>query len=296
MIDNAGLYAAARQQFLGKFLPTAGGKNFTSEDVYHFFNLDRKDQSVDAKHAMGRVLYELSHNEDATLAQAGRYYRTVEKQEDEIKWWENNENEEGVPLRLPLELERFCTIDVPALIVIAGMTNAGKTSFLVKTIQLNLEKYGENIHYFVSEGKELLHRRFVALGMPVPPPFHTYRRLTNFEDVIRPNALNLIDYIRVDSNAMYNVQDHLLAILGALKESGIAIVALQKPPGRDLAYGGMFTAFDPSLYIAIDKGFMRFVKIKTPKRQEDDSDPYAIKFNFKIVRGVDFYDVHETIE
>ena len=75
---------------------------------------------------------------------------------------------------------------------------------------------------------------------------------------------------------------------------GIAVVAMQKPPGqRRLAFGGAATAFEPSLYISMDD-VISFEKIKVPKIL--DRDPYHLKLQYKIKNGVNFQDVYEVFE
>ncbi|GAF82232.1 unnamed protein product, partial [marine sediment metagenome] len=71
---------------------------------------------------------------------------------------------------------------------------------------------------------------------------------------------------------------------------------LQKPAGRNEAYGKGWTAFDPALYVSIDKEgsykTLKFVRIKTPKPFEQD--PYSLTIQFKISQGVNFFDEHKV--
>ena len=121
-----------------------------------------------------------------------------------------------------------------------------------------------------------------------------YRKTENFADVLDPDALSVIDYLRVDMNKPYEVANKLFEIFNKLK-GGIAVVAMQKPPGdRKLAFGGAGTAFEPALYLGMDFGWVGFEKIKIPKIV--DIDPYALKIKFRLKDGVSFYDIHEEIE
>ena len=86
----------------------------------------------------------------------------------------------------------------------------------------------------------------------------------------------------------------MFQIFNKLKR-GIAVVAMQKPPGeRKVAFGGASTAFEPTLYIGMDKDVLGFEKIKVPKLT--DIDPYSLKIQFTIKNGVNFEDIHEVIE
>ena len=296
MTTEKGYYSRVHQRLLTEFFPFQQGKTFTAENIYAFFDLGkyRLEKSQEIKHAISEVLWNLSQKNKDKLLQldANNRYRLVDKTLDEVEWWV--EPEEGVvecPLRLPLGLNGYCVLDTPCLIVVASPTNQGKTALLLNILNLNLETYKDNIFLFESDPIEQIKRRFkhFPFPIPIPPPFKMYRRLMNFEDVIEPAGLNLIDYVRVDTQKIWAVQDTMLKLLSKLT-TGIAVVALQKPPGRDLAYGKDFSAFDSSLYLSIDKGKVRFVKIKTPKLQEDGIDPYSIAIQYKLRYGVQYYD------
>lgn len=296
---ETGEYARANERIHKEYLPFQKGKTFTSEDVYNFFQLQKypPDKASKIKHAISEVLYNLSTvNKDKELVQDRKYYRLIDKTAEEVKWWESNEEMRELPLRLPMGLNDFCLLDSPCLIVIASPTNQGKTAFILDLISQNIYEgspYNNKITLFESDPPEQLKRRFskFEFPIPVPPPFKVYRRLSNFEDVIDPNGLNLVDYIRVDTQRMWAVQDTQLKILSKLGKDGIAVVALQKPPGRDLAYGKDFTAFDSTLYLSMESGKLKFVKIKTPKPM-DGQDPYKFTICYKIKYGVQFYDIH----
>ncbi len=297
MTEEEGLYARAHQALIEKWFPINRDKTFTSDDIYRYFGLTTKPEHIPFKKAIGDVLYELSHRKkNPDLDQMGNKYRLVDKKMDEVEWWKEEEETIPCPLKLPLGLNDYCLLDSPCLIVVASPTNQGKTAFILNVLNQNLETYKDNIFLFESDPIEQLKRRFKSFEFPIPtpPPFKVYRRLMNFEDVIQPDGLNLIDYVRVDTQRMWAVQDTMLKILSKLK-TGIAVVGLQKPPGRDLAYGKDFTAFDSNLYLSIESGKLKFVKIKTPKNV-DGQDPYRTTINFKIRYGVQLYDVHTNYE
>jgi len=247
-------------------------------------------------------LWNLSqHNKDRELEQIGsKRYRIIVRDSNEVKWWEQQEGEDDIQgIRLPFDLENYCTFSNPFVGVVAGATNAGKTAFFVKTVQLNYVAWGDKIHFFCREGFSDLKAKFTYLGIPIPPKFHTYRRFDHFQDVIVPDGFNIVDYLKVDTNAMYTVEKDIEAILKRLKSGGIALIGMQKPPGRDTAYGGEFTRMDPTFYISLDKfGYrqvkVKFVKVKKPKGNIDIYERY---FEAKIVgNGSDFTDIHTGTE
>ncbi|MCJ7828677.1 MAG: hypothetical protein MUP81_02920 [Dehalococcoidia bacterium] len=224
------------------------------------------------------------------------WWRPVDRNMQEICWWEAS-GEIGENIILPLGMNKYCYIPLPSLIVIAGKYNTGKTALCINIVNANMDKWKNKLDFYVSEGMEMMGTKFKNLNtyIPKPPPFKMYRRTENFADIIHPDHLSVIDYLRVDMEKSYAVSTPLFEIFDKLGKDGAAVVAMQKPPGdRKLAFGGAGTAFEPSLYIAMDKDVIRFEKIKIPKIM--DYDPYMVKIQFKLKNGVNFYDVNELVE
>ena len=222
------------------------------------------------------------------------WWRPVDMSTQELYWWEGT-TEIGENLVLPLGMNKYCYIPIPSLVIIAGKYNAGKTAMCINIVNLNLELWKDKLNFFVSEGAEMMGGKFrnIKPQVPMPPPFKMYRRTENFSHVIDPNGLNVIDYLRVNMEQSYAIGSELFAIFNKL-DKGIAVVAMQKPPGdRKLAFGGASTAFEPTLYISMDNGWVGFEKVKVPKLE---ADPYNLRIEFRLENGVNFVDVHEVYE
>lgn len=223
------------------------------------------------------------------------WWRPADISLEELCWWESN-GIMGDNLLLPLGLNKYCYIPLPSLVILAGKYNAGKTALCINIVNLNLEKWENRLDFYVSEGAEMMKAKFQSLSshIPKPPPFKMYRKTEHFSDVINPDHLSVIDYLRVDMEKSYEIGNELFRIFNKLNK-GIAVVAMQKPPGdRKLAFGGASTAFEPTLYIGMDKDSLGFEKIKVPKITT--IDPYALKIEFKLRNGVNFYEIHEVVE
>lgn len=224
------------------------------------------------------------------------WWRPADIKIEEVCWWDG-ENGIGENIVLPLGINKYCYVPLGSLILVAGKYNAGKTALCINIVNLNLELWANKLDFYVSEGAEMMREKFRNLNsyIPKPPPFKMYRRTENFADVIVPNHLSVIDYLRVDMDKPYAIGSALFAIYNKVGERGIAVVAMQKPPGdRKLAFGGASTAFEPALYVGMDKGWLGFEKIKVPKLL--DTDPYMVRIEFKIVKGVNFTEVNEVVE
>ena len=223
------------------------------------------------------------------------YWRKADLSLEEEQWWNRDDVEEEDSIILPLGINKYGHLPRPSLILVAGLYNQGKTAFCLNVVKLNIDKWKDNMFLYASEGLEQLSWKFRKL-LPLiekPPPFKVYRRFENFADVIHPNGLNIIDYLRTDMDKPYTVTNKLLEINKKL-DTGIAVVAMQKPPGRKIAFGGTSTGAEPTLYISIDKGYLEFEKIKAPKPM--DIDPYRTKIHFKITYGVNFIEGSTDVE
>jgi len=199
------------------------------------------------------------------------------------------------PLLLPMEMHRYSYTFKPALILVSGEWNKGKTAYCFDLAYLNCEAY-KTVMY-VSEGAELMKMRVKnKYGyVPSPMPFTMRRKTHNFADIINDEFdLFIIDYLRPDMEKSYAVANELSAIYAKLGKDKVAVVAMQKHIGGDMAYGGQPTQWEPTLSIAIGNGYAKFTKIKVPKIF--DPDPYSIKFTFKIQKGVNFINVAEVID
>ena len=222
------------------------------------------------------------------------WWRPTDTQAEEICWWDGN-GTIGDNINLPLNINKYCYIPLPSLIIIAAPYNVGKTALCINIVNLNLDLWADKLDFYVSEGAEMMRAKFDIINedMPKPPPFKTYRRTQNFADVIKPDNLSVIDYLRVDMDKSYTVGQRLFEIFSKL-DKGIAVVAMQKPPGdRKLAFGGASTAFEPSLYVWMDKNTLGFEKIKVPKITA--TDPEQVKIKYSIYKGAKFYNVKEEV-
>lgn len=227
------------------------------------------------------------------------WWRPGDSSLEEIHWWDSNGVEEN-KLILPLGINKYCIVPRPSLVIVAGKYNAGKTCFCLNTTVLNIPNWPGTLDLYVSEGMEKLKSKFTELGVEGIPAFRTYRRTENFADIIQPDNLSIIDYLRVDMTQAYAVSEKLFEIFNKLK-TGIAVVAMQKPPGeRKLAFGGASTAFEPSLYIGMESngantGWVGFEKIKIPTGY-GGWDWTSTKIYYRIEQGITFTDIEEKQE
>lgn len=254
---------------------------FVTTDVYKDLALTTRD---DKKHAVKALL---RLQDDGILAKCGEKrgcYRILEKNAPEIDYLNVNLSN-PVDLKWPFGLEYWVDIYPGNVIVVAGAANAGKTAFMLNVVRQNMFKH--RIEYFSSEmGPEEFHlrlRKFEDIELH-EWKFHPRVKASNFADVIVPDAVNIIDYLEITKD-FYEVGGEIKAIFDNLNK-GIAIIALQKKSGTDIARGGEFTLEKPRLYLSIDSGKLKIVKGKNWAVPE--SNPNGKEFNFKLVNGCKF--------
>lgn len=209
-------------------------------------------------------------------------YRRINSEIEPLDW--KNADTSPLNLRWPFEIEKLVRVYPSNIAVIAGAPNAGKTSFILNFIRLNQQNH--EVHLFSSEGgKEELRLRISKFGLPLDSwTFHAWDRSGVFADVIRPNAINIIDYLEVHED-FYRVGGMLKAISDKL-QNGFCLIALQKNFGRDEGLGGARGLEKPRLYMAMEAGRLKIVKGKSWATR--DKNPNGLTVDFKLVDGCHF--------
>jgi len=188
-------------------------------------------------------------------------------------------------ISFPMGIHELVTLYRKSLVVIAGEPNAGKTAYCLNLAKKNIDK--QNIIYFSSEmGASELKIRLQKFNKPLEDwrPIKFKLRTGNFTDVIDPNGLNIIDYLEV-SKDFFEVGGLLTEIFNAL-DGGVAVVAIQKPRGRETGIGGERTLDKARLYLSISSGVLTIVKGKI--WAADIINPNGMYIQFKLGGGANF--------
>jgi hypothetical protein len=188
------------------------------------------------------------------------------------------------PIKFPLGVHEYVITYQKSLIVIAGEPNSGKTSYCLNTAWKNRELRPK---YFSCEGgaAELKIRL-----EKFPHPLEQWKAVDfmgkseNYPKDINPDGLNIIDYLEV-SKDFYEIGGMLTDIYDALNK-GVAIVAIQKPAGRDVGVGGARTLDKARLYLAIEPGTIRIVKAKLWR--QDCVNPNGMFCRWQLGGGANF--------
>lgn len=216
-----------------------------------------------------------------------------------------NASDDEIQLIWPLGIQRFFRLLPKNVAVLAGEQDAGKTAYLLALVAKNMKNH--EIHYFSSEmGPEEFRNRLkgfqpeIKLNDWKKYDFFPHERDSNFADVIKPDAINIVDYLEVDGHEgreFWRVGGMLKDIRDRLNK-GAAIVAIQKNPdtkdGHNLGLGGFRGMEKPRLYASINKNpnKIRLEKVKN-WRDPDGTNPSGNEIGFKLVRGCRFQAVGE---
>ena len=154
-----------------------------------------------------------------------------------------------------------------AIIVVAGATNSGKTAFFLNFIKMNMDKF-EEFHYFNSEtSAQAFRKRLDKYGEPISfweKKLKVVDRASNYSDVIKPNGINIIDYLELDPEKTFKVSEYIRDIFNKL-DQGIALIGIQKATNASFGRGGEFTLEKAQLAISMDYDKAKIVKCKSPK-------------------------------
>lgn len=252
---------------------------FLSTDIYQCLQLSTRDEKKNVSIILKRMCDE---GEIERSGNKNGHFRRLDNEIEPLDW--KNADTNPLALYWPFGIERLVSVYPGNIAVIAGAPNAGKTSFILNFIKLNQK--GHDVHLFSSEGgKEELRMRIAPFGLPESEwTFSAWDRTGDFADVIKPDAINIIDYLEIHDE-FYKIGGMLKAISDRLK-TGFALIALQKNGGRDEGLGGARGLEKPRLYLSMDRGALKIVKGKSWADRLNNPNGQSIRF--KLVDGCKF--------
>lgn len=195
---------------------------------------------------------------------------------------------EATPLKIryPMGVHELVLTHPKNIIIIAGEPNAGKTAYLLNFAQMNSGR-NHDVVYFSSEmGAIELQARLGKFNLPMDEwrKVQWKERASDFAQVIRPDAINIIDFLEVHDE-FYKVGLFIKQIFDKL-DKGIAIIALQKNKGRDEGMGGMRSLEKARLYMAMEPGKIKIVKAKNWR--DDAINPNGLVRTWRLGGGCNF--------
>jgi len=209
-------------------------------------------------------------------------YRRIDTELEKIDFL--SANSDALALQWPFGIQNFVKIHPGNIIGCAGESNSGKTALALNFARLQQDRF--DVHYFSSEmGKTELRERLLKFPYPLESwKVNFWERSSNFADVIRPDAINIIDFLEIHDE-FYKIGLYIKDIFDKLK-TGIAFILIQKNKNTDFGLGGMRSLEKARLYLAMEPGRLKIVKAKNWASQKN---PNGLSINFKLVGGCDFH-------
>lgn len=266
------------------------------------FDLDTICRHLDIKTRDDRhlVVKKLSYEVDREhIEKSDKLYTSIDRTIKCIDWMSAN-TDEFIDIRWPFGISdgsRFgfdghVTVSPGDIIVVAGVSNMGKTTFCQNVLWNNMDTMPCTMM-----GNELTPIKFKRrvsnmnwanpIGDDGKPKFELIERREDWKYVIRPNNLNIIDWISMD-DGFYKIGKIIEGIQSKLVK-GCCVIALQKDANKTLAVGGHFSMDLASLYLAIDYNRLTVVKAK----EWNGWNPNGKTFSFEIINsGTQFSNIH----
>lgn len=297
MVDN---YGKVANKVESEWYPYHRAEWFTQRDICDYFDWREPEN----KHLVSQKLYNDTKLKEAKLEKRGKTYRLIDREIDEINWVDadvdnviNLTMPYGVYDQTSFGFERNILIPPKSVIIIAGASNEGKTAYCLNLLVLNMDAF--KVTYFTNEMSAIGFKRRMRgfedwcelMNGDGEPKFRVIMRYDNYHDVLDPDGLNIIDYLDANEQGeYYKIAPYIKGIHRRLR-NGVAIIALQKPPGRPDAFGGANIRGVATLYLSIDKNKLEVVKAKDWINENPNGKKYSFEIEhygsqFSNIRGI----------
>jgi hypothetical protein len=207
--------------------------------------------SVSEKDAVRQAIHRMKDSGDVTTVGKGYgKYRRVDKTLEEVDLL--GPPPEAVDIYLPLGVGDMVKIYPRSIIVCAGDSNFGKTALAHDFIKGNMTNLDTRL-FFCEGGAEGLQDRLRKHEDKTIDEWRVkaYHRIDHFEDVIFPDALNVIDYLECPDEP-WRIGVLIDAIYRKLND-GVVWINIQKGTGKELGRGGDWGRERAQLYLTLSR-------------------------------------------
>lgn len=277
------------------------------------FNILQGSKSFDA---IRNIMFRLAKEGLAKPLTNGKYKVII--QVDPVKWWEELEDENPLDFKFPKSyhddttfgIENLVEVYAGDLILISGQTNFGKTAMALSIL-------GENIDLLVplprlmgseytggdDKASPKFKRRMKRMDWVQwmngngEPRFELYPVGADYEEYVKRNAINAIDWVSIPNGEYYLID----AVTKAIKDRvgrGVSIVVLQMNPGAEYGEGGPRSERYVDVALKIKdfgegQSLLTIGKVKAPKGRSPSGRNWA----FEIVDyGANFANIREVVK
>ena len=279
-------------------------KNLTQETKDYILSTDGSFSIIDCYSAVGALdpkSKNLIRKTISNMAEAGDIekvgtktgnYLLVDKSIT-LTDYKNVKQRPTVGLKLPMEIHKRTLFFPSSIMVIAGCTGNGKTTWALNIMRENQDKFKIKYFYMPELSPEGLQRK---LGYFQTSLYSwqfdaicgsngngkTQWDNTNIHQKIYPDCLNVIDYLEPPDDAPWKIFHVMNKIAGRLN-GGMAIILIQKKEGSKYGIGSDWSAKATSFYLSLEWG-----NVTIQKNTYQEEDTIGKQFNimdFEIGRG-----------
>lgn len=257
-------------------------ERFSFDDIAKYYNWRERE----TRDALSKKLYYEATKQQPKLKKRDRFYQVIDRDYEVLNF--KHENPAGFfDIKYPFGLERYVKTPRRSVSIFGGSPQAGKSAIAHNIISLNWKTH--KVILFDSENSSAeLHERLSVYPDYLEWPDDLIRsRSFDFDDVVEPEALNIIDYMEAPEN-IWEIRTLLRNIRDKLT-TGIAIIMLQKPEGRDLPYGKDWAKQLPRLVVSMENGVIKILKGKSWAQREVNPD--GMRWSYKLVNGEKFVSI-----
>ena len=255
---------------------------FLSSEIYRDLGISTRNEKKNVSMILSRLC-----DEQVIKREGNRNgcFRLINKHVEELNW--ENASTEGIKIYLPFDLHEMANIFYGNIITINGRKSAGKTAFCLEAAKLNRNFF--KVNYITSEmwESELKSRLDMHKDMTVSEwkKIRFSNRSSDVADVIEKDMLNIVDYLELRQERTFEIGDKLAEIHEKLSGTGVAIVACQLDPNKEIARGGPSCLDKPRLILTLRH---KTIKIYDAKNFKGKQNPSGKIHHFDLVDGAKF--------
>ncbi len=286
-MSKEGLYARAHKA-IEDLLPSLKGETLSREQWWRLLNVNPNNSThIPFKDAVNEVLYQMtSVNKNKRIAKEGSGFKVVDDVLVPIKIGRNNTTAR-FDLTLPFGIHDYCFLYRKNIGIVSGSKDAGKSAILMNIARLNMKKH--RVIYWSSEmvDDEFNARLSKYNGLELSDwTIEAYERSYDFDQVIVPDALNLIDFLELggDDQEYYKGVALVRRIYDKLN-NGVAIIACQKNRDASLPKGGSGLLEKARIALSLDPNRIELVVAKN-WTEGIETSPRGKAWTYQLVGGI----------
>ena len=272
------------QEVLECILSTKG--YFLSTDVHKELHLSTRSEKKNLSVILNRLC------DEGVIQRFGEkrgQFRIVEDDEVDIDIFA--EYPEGLDIKYPLNLHELYATFEKTIACFVGSPDAGKTTFALNFLALNLDNPLQK-RMLISEGESELVHRLKKFDIPLEKwGAVSFKSVSSgWADYVIPDGLNVVDYVEAHDGKFYMIGQELNDIYNKLT-TGVCVVCLQKKFSGDMAYGAEITMKRARLYISLTQdppqgGIAKIMKLKN-KQEGLMYNPDYRQCHYQIIDGTE---------